>query len=44
MAIVGHRRMDYAKVMNNLDYVAQQIIDHLSKQNVKKEVLKDEEK
>lgn len=43
IAIVGPRRMDYAKVMNNLDYVAQQIIDHLSKQNVKKEVSKDEE-
>lgn len=43
IAIVGPRRMDYAKVMNNLDYVAQQIIDHLSKNKVREEVSKDEE-
>ena len=42
IAIVGPRRMDYARVMNNLDYVAQQIIDHLSKRFVQEEVEEDE--
>ena len=42
IAIVGPRRMDYAKVMNNLDYVAQQIMEHLSKQGIKDEVSDDE--
>lgn len=37
IAIIGPTRMDYSKVLNNLDYVAQRIMEHLNYENIQEE-------
>lgn len=37
IAIIGPTRMDYSKVLNNLDYVAQRIMEHLNYENIQGE-------
>lgn len=37
IAVIGPTRMDYSKVLNNLDYVAQRIMEHLSYEDIQEE-------
>lgn len=37
IAIIGPTRMDYSKVLNNLDYLAKRIMEHLNYEDIQKE-------
>ncbi len=37
IAVIGPTRMDYSKVLNNLDYVAQRIMEHLNYEDIQEE-------
>ncbi len=37
IAIIGPTRMDYSKVLNNLDYVAKRIMEHLNYEDIQEE-------
>lgn len=37
IAVIGPKRMDYSKVLNNLDYVAQRIMEHLNYEDIQEE-------